>query len=319
MIRPGLAAIAVALLGIVASGASGQSAETVWEPAAGLTQIPLWPDGAKILPPEATKPETMGKGSNPVAGWPWTYAANVSRPTMTIYPPKGGNSGVAMMVFPGGGYQVLAMDLEGSEICDWVVAQRMTCILLKYRVPQSWRPASSRYERAPKVQLALQDAQRAMGLVRARAGALGIDPHKIGVIGFSAGGHLVAAISNAGARTYVPVDAADRQPSRPDFAIALYPGHLWSRQTGGLAPWITIRRDAPPTFLLHSYDDPVDDVRHSIVYAAALRRAGVSVELHLYAAGGHAFGIRRSIKEITRWPSLVGEWLFTIGINQRVN
>jgi acetyl esterase/lipase len=231
---------------------------------------------------------------------------------MTLYPPKGRNTRAAIMVFPGGGYEVLAIDLEGTEICDWVTARGMTCILLKYRVPQAWQPGS-RLHQPPAIQ-PLQDAQRAIGLVRQRAASLNIDPHRIGVIGFSAGGHLVAAISNADKRSYLPVDAADNQPSRPDFALALYPGHLWSGEGIGLAPWITISRDAPPTFLLQCMGDRVDDVHDSIAYALALRDARVPVEMHLYAEGGHAFGLRPTAFPISNWPVLVEKWLHTIRI-----
>jgi acetyl esterase/lipase len=237
---------------------------------------------------------------------------------MTIYRPKASANQVALMVLPGGGYAALAMDLEGTEICDWVVKQGMTCILLKYRVPQAWRDANH-VEHAPKVQLPLQDAQRAIGLLRHDAASYGIDPHKIGVIGFSAGAHLAAAISNAGKRTYDPIDAADQASSRPDFAILLYPGHLWD-ETGAttdlkLSPWVKISRDAPPTLIMQAMDDPIDDIRHAIAYGLALTDAGVPVEMHLYATGGHAFGIRPAAAPITtEWPTIAQNWLSVIGM-----
>lgn len=291
----------------------------VWEPADGLKQIALWPEGLSIERPETDNPETTVKGTKLVGGRTWAAVMNVSKPTMTIYPPKGKNTGATIMVLPGGGYEVVAIDLEGTEICDWVTSAGMTCVLLKYRVPQYWNTEDRTRERPPKVPVALQDAQRAMGLVRQRATTLHIDPHKIGVIGFSAGGHLVSAISNADVRAYTPVDAADREPSRPDFAIALYPGHLWP-QRGGIAkgvelyPWNTISKQAPPTFLLHSMDDPVDDVRNSIAYALALREAKVSLEMHIYPEGGHAFGLRPTRFAISKWPTLVETWLHTIKV-----
>ena len=295
----------------------------VWQPANGLRQMPIWPEATAIARPETDKPETTVKGTKLVAGRTWAAVMNVSKPTVTIYPPQGRNTGAAMMVFPGGGYEVLAIDLEGSEICDWITSKGVTCILLKYRVPQAWRPGKERIERAPAVQLALQDAQRAMSLTRQLAPSLGIDPRKIGVIGFSAGGHLVAAISNAEARSYPPVDATDRQSPRPDFAIALYPGHIrdWHLpgDTGNtstkLAPWITISRRAPPTFILHSVSDPTDSVYQSFAYAMALEQAGVPLEMHLYAEGGHAFGLRPTPFPIsTEWPKLVEKWLHTIKV-----
>jgi len=217
------------------------------------------------------------------------------------------------MVFPGGGYYGVAIDLEGSEICDWVARSGMTCILLKYRSPQDWHKGGT--HQAPPVQLALQDAQRAMGLVRQGAAQYGIDARRVGVIGFSAGGHLVAAISNADKRSYAAVDAADGLPSRPDFAIALYPGHLWSGKDLELYSWNSISANAPPTFLLQSFDDPVDDVRNSIAYATALRNVKVPVEMHLYPQGGHAFGLRpTSFPITTAWPKLVMEWLRTMKV-----
>lgn len=289
----------------------------VWEPGPGGRQVPLWPDGLAIQRPESDRPEEVGNGSRLVAGRPWTWATYVSRPTMTIYPPEGRNTRAAIVVLPGGGYKAVAMDLEGTEICDWVTKQGVTCVLLKYRVPQAWRHDG--VEKAPKVQLPLQDAQRAIGLLRHRASAYGLDPHKIGVIGFSAGGHLAAAVSNAGTRTYESVDAADREPSRPDFAILVYPGHLWDETSAktslALSPWVEIGAGAPPTLLIHSMNDPTDDVRHSLAYGVALKDVGVMVQMHLYATGGHAFGMRPTSDPITtEWPGLVERWLRTIEV-----
>jgi acetyl esterase/lipase len=286
----------------------------VWQPGPEGNQVPLWPEGLAIQKPESDKREEVGNGSRLVAGRPWNWASYVSRPTMTIYGPKGRNTRAAILVLPGGGYEAVAMDLEGTEICDWITKQGLTCILLKYRVPQAWR--HDRVEKAPKVQLPLQDAQRAMGLLRHRASSYGIDPKKIGVIGFSAGGHLAAAVSNAGKRTYKPVDGADREPSRPDYVIMLYPGHLWNetspRTSLKLSPWVEIRADAPPTLLIHSMNDPTDDVRHSLAYGLALNDVGVKVEMHLFARGGHAFGMRPTPDPITtEWPRLVEKWLHT--------
>ena len=289
----------------------------VWEPGSEGKQIPLWPERLAIQRPESDKPEEVGNGSRLVAGRPWTYATYVSRPTMTIYPPKGPNTHAAILVLPGGGYEAVAMDLEGTEICGWITKQGVTCIVLKYRVPQAWHHAH--VEKAPKPQLPLQDAQRAMGLLRYRSASYGIDPHKIGVIGFSAGGHLAAAVSNAEKRIYSSVDSADREPSRPDFAILLYPGHLWDQTSPKtslkLSPWVKIRADAPPTLLIHSMNDPTDNVRHSLAYGLALNDLGVKVEMHLYARGGHAFGIRPTSDPITtEWPELVEKWLHTIKV-----
>jgi acetyl esterase/lipase len=170
------------------------------------------------------------------------------------------------------------------------------------------------YREAP---LALEDAQRTVGLVRFHAAEWQIDPHKIGVIGFSAGGHMVAAIStHFDARLYKSVDEADKESCRPDFAIACYPGHLWNDGLK-LNPNVPVTAKTPPTFLLHAEDDPVDNVKHSLVYYIALKNAAVPVEMHLYAQGGHAFGLRSTKFPITEWPRLVETWLGTIGVTSK--
>lgn len=246
---------------------------------------------------------------------------------MTVYLAKGRNTGVAMLVFPGGGYRTLAMTGEGTDICDWLVSRGITCVLLKYRVPGSgpWWDETNNRRVYPKVQTALQDAQRAVGLVRQLAAQWNIDSHKVGVIGFSAGGHLVAAVSTHFAhRTYALVDSADLLSCRPDFAIAVYPGHLWAHEDEdndtrdvtnlSLRPDITVRRDSPPTFLLQAENDRVDSVQQALAYYTALQKAGVPAEMHLYAEGGHAFGIRPSKLPIAKWPQLVEAWLTTVGM-----
>jgi len=237
---------------------------------------------------------------------------------MTVYSPKGKNTGAAVVVFPGGGYYVLAIDLEGTEVCDWVTSKGITCVLLKYRVPHSGPQWDGRCkcQMNPKAPMALEDAQRTVGLVRFHAAEYHIDPHKIGVLGFSAGGHLSAAIStHFDKRLYPAVDAADKESCRPDFAVVLYPGHFWiSSKKFVLNPDIPVTRQTPPTFLLQAENDPVDSVNNSLVYYIALQNAGVPVEMHLYAEGKHAFGLRRTKFPITRWPDLVETWLRTIGV-----
>src|SRR5882762_9253572 len=184
--------------------------QPVWQPSPGHTQVPIWPgavpDARPFTGPETTKLDAKDL----VAGRPWLYINNVSRPTMTVYSPKGKNTGVAVVVFPGGGYQILAIDLEGTEVCDWLVPRGITCVLLKYRVTDVGPyPKSGPYPESP---MALEDAQRTVGLVRFHASEWHIDPHKIGVLGFSAGGHLVAAISvHFEHRLYQAVDAADKE------------------------------------------------------------------------------------------------------------
>jgi acetyl esterase/lipase len=286
--------------------ASTQSHQWLASLRAGGEQVALWPAGLAITRPEVTGPETASN--------------NVVRPTMTIYRPAGRNSGAALMVYPGGGYQGLAVGLEGTEVCDWATRIGMTCAVVRYRVPQKWWHADCHCQREPVPFLPLQDAERAMRLLRQRAASLGVNPHRIGVIGFSAGGHLTTAISNADGHDYAPVDKADALSARPDFAMPIYPGHLWSGNGGpgadavDLFAFDPVRADAPPTFIVQAEDDPVDDVRNSISYFLALRAAKVPAEMHIYPHGGHAFGLRPTSQPISRWPALAQTWLHTIGM-----
>jgi len=306
--------VALGVLLFVTGSLSGQT--SAWQPSAGHTQVPIWPGVAPhaqaVAGPEIA---TTRENDNLVAGRPWTYVERVSRPTMTVYSPTGRNTGAAVVVFPGGGYWVLAIDLEGTEVCEWLTSKGIACVLLKYRVPgDRQQPQSGPYPRSP---MALEDAQRTVGLVRLHAAEWHIDPHKIGVLGFSAGGHLAAALStHFPKRLYPPVDAADKESCRPDFAVVLYPGHMLSGSSREfeLNPSIPVTGKTPPTFLLQAEDDPVDSVKNSLVYYAALKKAGVPVEMHLYPQGGHGFGLRRTQLPITAWPELVETWLRSIGI-----
>lgn len=293
--------------------------EGVWQPGPDGTQVPLWPATVPLAKPDSgDRPEATGNGSPTVGGRPWHWATYVTRPTMTIYRPRGRNTGAAMLVLPGGGFHAVAMDLEGTEICDWVVRQGMTCVVLKYRTPQVWPTVNGRQQR-PEVLLGLEDAQRAMALLRQDATNWGIDPRKIGVIGFSAGAYLVANMSNTDERTYPPTDAADRQSSRPDFAIIAYTARMLDNREGRnnlqLQPWVTISETAPPTLIIHAMDDSVDDIRQPMAYALALNDAGVPVDMRLYAKGGHAFGMRPTTDPITTdWPEQVRTWLIGLGV-----
>ena len=287
-----------------------------WQPPSGLKQIPIWPNGAPDMAGIAQPSESVLTKDTPeaLAGRTSEAVFDVSSPTMTVFPPKGKNTGVAMIVFPGGGFKVLAITIEGTEICDWLTAKGITCILSKYRVPKSnhYWDDDCHCAVTPKVPRALQDAQRTIKLVRSRARELNLDPRKIGVIGFSAGGYLVAQTSNIFQPSYKPVDAVDALSSRPDFAIAVYPGHLCRKAS--LNPSIHVTKRTPPTFLLQAWDDPVDPVCNSTVYAKALSDAGVPTEVHLFARGGHAFGLRHKDHPLAMWPSLVESWLKERGI-----
>jgi acetyl esterase/lipase len=327
----------------VVSAFGGVSAQTTgWQPPPGHTQVPIWPGAVPDAQPDAgTEFVTTSGKEELIAGRPDVAVSNVSRPTMTVYSSTGKNTGAAVVVFPGGGYQILAIDLEGTEVCDWLTPKGITCVLLKYRVPgNGLYPKSAPYPKSgpyPESPMALEDAQRTVGLVRFHAAEWHIDPHKIGVLGFSSGGHMVAAMSTHFAkRLYPSVDAADKESCRPDFAVAIYPGHLslpaaeWDASQGakkfvvprpanadkdlGLNPDIHVNSQTPPTFLLQAEDDHVDSVDDALAYYIALKKAGVPVEMHLYAQGGHAFGLRRTDLPITRWPQLVETWLGAIGM-----
>jgi len=280
-------------------------------------QIPIWPGPAPGTDPASRPPESVLTAATPEALHGATSQAvfDVTSPTMTIFPPKDRNEGAAVIVFPGGGFKAVVITLQGTEICDWITSKGMTCIISKYRVPKSNHHYDEKCDCGvtPKVPRALQDAQRTIRLVRSKAGELNIDRNKIGVLGFSAGGYLVAQTSNIFEPAYEAVDAVDKISSRPDFAISFYPGHL-CRRGGKLDPAIRVTRRTPPTFLLQAWDDPVDNICNSTLYARALDEAGVPAEVHLFARGGHAFGLRRMNHPVAIWPRLVEGWLQEIGI-----
>ena len=273
------------------------------------SSIPLWPKGAPgekgDLAPErdTTKPTDALVGGRRVI-----RLGNVSTPTLTVYrAPKDKATGAGVLVFPGGGYKILAMDLEGTEICDWLNSIGATAVLVKYRVPA--RAGMPRWA-AP-----LQDAQRAIGMVRQRSGELGLDAKRIGVLGFSAGGHLAAAVStNFEKRTYEPVDSADDVSCRPDFTVLIYPAYLTVKEEGDkVSPELKVTKDTPPTFLVQAEDDGVR-VETSLFYYAALRNAKVHAEMHLYPVGGHGYGLRPSEKLVTTWPKRAEEWLHSLSV-----
>ena len=279
-----------------------------WPPAPGHLTLPEWPGtapGATANPaPEA---DTTTAKNNLIAGRPLVRLGNVSTPTLTLYSPKGNNTGAAVVVFPGGGYNILAIDLEGTEVCDWLNSVGVTCVLLKYRVPNTGP--------YPKSAAALQDAQRAMGLVRQHAAEWHIDPNRVGVLGFSAGGHLAAAIStHFEQRLYDPIDEADKLSCRPDFAVVVYPGYLALADKNFAANAdINPTANTPPTFIVQAEDDPVH-VENATVYFLQLKNAKVPAELHIYAQGGHGYGLRRTELPVTAWPANVETWLHTIEI-----
>lgn len=289
------------------------------EPSTGQSPIPIWnkpvPDADLV---KGTETYTDG------------MVRNVSNPTITVFSPRENNTGVAILVFPGGGYNKLAIELEGSEICQWLSSIGITGILLKYRVPASGPHYDNacKCEKDPVKPIALQDAQRAMGLVRSRAKEWGIDPGKIGVMGFSAGGHLVADVStNYRKRAYTVTDNMDSMSCRPDFGIVMFPGHMTfhTSKPYELNRTLPVDRATPPMFILQAGNDPIDTIQHSLVYYIALKKAGVPAEYHVYAEGGHAFGLNRSALKvpdwekltIADWEKLVERWLQTIKMTSK--
>jgi acetyl esterase/lipase len=288
--------------------AAGQ--QPAWSPAPGHVTLPLWPKSA----PEATanpKPEidTTKSTDNLIAGRPLIRLGNVSSPTLTVYEPSSSGVSVrpAVVVFPGGGYQILAIDLEGTEVCDWLNSIDVTCVLVKYRVPNTGP--------YPKSPAALQDAQRALGIVRQHAAEWHISANRVGVLGFSAGAHLSAALStHFDHRLYEPIDEADQLSCRPDFAFIIYPGYLANAaENMAQNPEIKPTAQTPPSFIVQAEDDPVH-VENATNYFLQLKAAKVPAELHVYAQGGHGYGLRRTTLPVTTWPDTAAVWLHTIGV-----
>jgi acetyl esterase/lipase len=279
-----------------------------WPAAPGHVTLQLWPGAAPGAPANLpTEADTTTAKDHLIAGRAVVRLGNVSTPTLTVYKAKSSGTGPAVVVFPGGGYNILAIDLEGTEVCDWLNGAGVTCVLVKYRVP-----GTGPYPKSPA---ALQDAQRAVGLVREHASEWGIDPKRVGVLGFSAGAHLAAALStHFEQRLYDPVDAADKLTCRPDFAIVIYPGYLALAEKNFAAnPDINPTAETPPTFLVQAEDDTVH-VENALVYFQQLKNAKVPAELHIYSQGGHGYGLRRTELPVTTWPEAAEKWLHTIGV-----
>jgi acetyl esterase/lipase len=298
--------VAIASISTISTTLGAQT--PAWQPPPGHTTLAVWPQSVPGAPANpAPEVDTTTAKDNVIAGRPVVRLGNVSAPTLALYAPKGKNTGAAVVVFPGGGYRILAIDLEGTEVCDWLSSAGITCVLLKYRVPDTGP--------YPKSSAALQDAQRALGIVRSHAADWHIDPDRIGVLGFSAGAHLAAALStHFDQRLYDPIDAADALSCRPDFAVIVYPGYLAvAEQNFAPNAEIHVTEKTPPSFIVQAEDDRVH-VENSAVYFLALKNANVSAEMHLYAKGGHGYGLRRTALPVTAWPQLVETWLHTIEV-----
>ena len=273
--------------------------------------LPVWPgavpgDYGKVGPERVRAPsEAPTKDAKWITG--------VTNPTVTILRPvKEKNTGAAIIICPGGGYWNLAWDLEGEEVAAWLNTVGVTGVVLKYRVPR--RPGQPEPLPAPGP---LLDAQRAVSLVRSRAAEWRIDTNRIGILGFSAGGHLaVATATRFDQRAYEPIDEIDKISCRPDFAVAVYPGYLIAQHPAGvetnkniLAPYIRIPAETPPVFLVHATDDTMAGAENSVVMYLALKRANVATELHVYAQGGHGFGVRKSSLPCSTWTDRCVAWL----------
>jgi acetyl esterase/lipase len=245
---------------------------------------------------------------------PTRMVTNVTTPTITIHrPPRDKDTGAAVLICPGGGYWNLYWQLEGEEVATWLNSLGVTGIILKYRVPR--RPDDVKGEPARRP---LQDAQRAVSLVRAKAKDWGVDPGRIGIVGFSAGGHLAAATATGfEKRSYEPLDDVDKIACRPDFAILVYSGYLKAKDKDELAPSLHIPTATPPVFLAHGGDDIVSPPQHSVVMYQALKRAGIPAELHIYAGATHDFGVRRTDQPCSTWTESCAQWLSHRGFLKR--
>jgi acetyl esterase/lipase len=305
-ILPVLLAALVSLA--LVSGAKCLAQTAKWLPAPGHTTLNLWPKSAPDpVPTDGPEELTWTPKDKPIAERPVALLHNVTVPSITLYSPKGKNTGAAVVVFPGGGYNILAIDLEGTEVCDWLNSAGITCVLVKYRVPNTGP--------YPKSPAALEDAQRAVSMARSHAAEWHIDPNRIGVLGFSAGAHLIVALStHFDKRLYAPIDAVDQVSCRPDFAVVVYPGYL-ADETSDFTAKLDIHptEKTPPTFIVQAENDGAH-VENSTTYFLALKKVKVPAELHIYSEGGHGYGLRRTALPVTTWPQLVEVWLRTIHV-----
>lgn len=286
-----LAYVLMIALGPVSSGVGSE-----------MEVISVWPDvppgPAQSLPSEL---DVTTDSDNQVAGRRVMRLTNITRPTIHVYkPPAEHDTGTSVLICPGGGHRILAYDLEGTEVAQWLNSIGVTGIVLKYRVPAP--------DRNKVWHAAVQDAQRSMSLVRQRAAELKIDPDRIGILGFSAGGQAAALASLLDERQYDAMDEVDQVAFRPNFAVLVYPAYLADASERTLRPEATVTPGTPPMFLVHAFNDPVT-AENSLILALGLKQASVPVELHLYATGGHGFGLRPTDEPGSRWPELCQAWL----------
>lgn len=266
--------------------------------------IPLWPGKPpgeiKELPPEA---DTTGPDGNLIDGRRVMRIGNVSTPTLTVFPaPADKANGTSMVICPGGGHYILAWDLEGTEVAEWLNSLGVTAFVLKYRVP------ARDPENEPRWRAAVQDAQRAMSIVRSRAAEFSIDPERIGIMGFSAGGETALLASVFEERTYDHRDAAESVSQRPSFTGLIYAAGVTDWTSGEKLDHVTVNADTPPTFLAHTADDFVP-VSNPVVMFQELKKAGVQAELHIYSEGGHGYGLRETHQPVTTWHHRMADWM----------
>jgi acetyl esterase/lipase len=277
--------------------------------------VSIWPGQAPEEPggigPERTRPSPQLDRKQVEVTESTKLITAVTNPTLTVYrPAKDKETGTAMLICPGGGYWDLYWQLEGEEVAAWLNSIGVTGIIVKYRVPR--RPDEPKGEPARR---ALQDAQRAVSLVRSKAGEWGIHPERIGMVGFSAGGHLVVATATRfEKRTYEPVDDVDKVSCRPDFAVSVYPGYLKAKDKDELSPGLRIPNGTPPVFFAHGGDDLISPPENSVLMYLTLRRAGVPAELHVYAGTAHDFGVRPSDRPYATWTASCAHWLRDRGL-----
>lgn len=300
----------VATLYLSAAAAAAQSDEPI--------VVPLWagavPDETEAIGDEYVRKSPALERKFTEVTTSTEMVTNVSRPSISIYqPPRDKSTDTAMVICPGGGYWNLYWEVEGEEVAEWLNQQGMTGIILKYRVPRR----KGEPERLPASR-PLQDVQRAISLVRSRAKEWGINENRIGVVGFSAGGHLaIAAATNFESRAYPAADEIDKVSCRPDFAVPVYSGYLKVEESDELAPGIKVPENTPPVFLVHGGDDIISRPEHSVIMYMALRKANIPAELHIYSGSTHGFGVRRSERLHSAWTNSCVDWLTTQGLLEK--
>lgn len=260
--------------------------------------VDLWPEGKVPGLAAGEKEEIVDEMDDRIGN----RVTKVTKPKVTVYKPDAAiDTGASVVICPGGGYHILAYDLEGVEVAQWLNKIGVTGIVLHYRVPRA--PEGEVYANP------LSDAQRAIRLTRANAEAWKLDPNKVGILGFSAGGNLAAVASNADQTAYSPIDDADKLSARPDFTLLIYPAYLNKKDSDTeLAAEASVDENTPPAFLVHTSDDRISSTG-SVAYYLGLKRLNIPAEMHVFTSGGHGYGLRPTEKPVTHWPDLATGWL----------